>query len=363
MLKAILSLYRKDRLALLASANALRAIREGLLWTLPCLLVSALFLVLSVLARQAGLPEPATELLTSVHQKLTGIMPMLVAAAIGYMLSIRHRVPHLPTAFLCLSYVAVAETLLAAHPLAASTLTLFVAIISPLAAVPLLSWLHRFRWTRLAPDGLTGENVRETLNMVVPGILTAAVLIGALSALLSIPGVAQFSIPVSLTSLQNPYATGALISALNSLLWFFGIHGYHALAPIMDVLDQAAYLNAAINAAGYEGVYALNSSLMGAFTFIGGAGATLSLAVSILLFSRTESLRMLAVASVPASLLNVNEILLFGLPLILNPRLLIPFMLAPVCNTLIALAVVQLGWLPPAAVTLPLTSPCWSTPT
>ena len=86
----------------------------------------------------------------------------------------------------------------------------------------------------------------------------------------------------------------------------------------MDVLDQAAYLNAAINAAGYEGVYALNSSLMGAFTFI-GAGATLSLAVSILLFSRTESLRMLAVASVPASLLNVNEILLFGLPLILNP--------------------------------------------
>lgn len=40
--------------------------------------------------------------------------------------------------------------------------------------------------------------------MVVPGILTAAVLIGALSALLSIPGVAQFSIPVSLTSLQNP---------------------------------------------------------------------------------------------------------------------------------------------------------------
>ena len=133
-----------------------------------CLLVSALFLVLSVLARQAGLPEPATELLTSVHQKLTGIMPMLVAAAIGYMLSIRHRVPHLPTAFLCLSYVAVAETLLAAHPLAASTLTLFVAIISPLAAVPLLSWLHRFRWTRLAPDGLTGENVRETLNMVVP---------------------------------------------------------------------------------------------------------------------------------------------------------------------------------------------------
>ncbi|MFY3936480.1 hypothetical protein ACOTH9_15765, partial [Achromobacter xylosoxidans] len=47
--------YPKDRLAALASASALRAIREGLLWTMPCLLVSALFLVLSVVAgRPAG---------------------------------------------------------------------------------------------------------------------------------------------------------------------------------------------------------------------------------------------------------------------------------------------------------------------
>ena len=113
----------------------------------------------------------------------------------------------------------------------------------------------------------------------------------------------------------------------------------------MDVLDQAAYLNAAINAAGYEGVYALNSSLMGAFTFIGGAGATLSLAVSILLFSRTESLRMLAVASPGLAAERERD------PAVRpaadpQPRLLIPFMLAPVCNTLIALAVVRLAAAP-----------------
>ncbi|WP_435816395.1 hypothetical protein [Achromobacter xylosoxidans] len=49
--------YPKDRLAALASASALRAIREGLLWTMPCLLVSALFLVLSVVAGPAR-PAP-----------------------------------------------------------------------------------------------------------------------------------------------------------------------------------------------------------------------------------------------------------------------------------------------------------------
>lgn len=357
MPKSIFPLYPTDRLAALASANALRAIREGLLWTMPCLLVSALFLILSVCARQLGLPDGFADLLAGIHRKLSGIMPLLAGMSIGYMLSIRHRLPHLPTALLCMSYVVIAESLLAPYPQTVSTFMLFIAIVLPLATVPMMAWLHRRGWTRLAPDGLISENVRDTLNMVVPGVLTAGLVIVVLSAVLRIPGVAQFNIPLSVASLDNPFATGALVAALNSLLWFFGIHGFHAMAPIMDVLDQATQLNATTAAAGYESVYALNSTLLGAFVFIGGAGATLSLAAAILLFSRSESLRLLALASIPVSLLNVNEILLFGLPLILNPRLLIPFILAPVSNVLIALAVVQLGWMAPATVALPLTSP------
>ncbi|EHK63643.1 EAL domain-containing protein [Achromobacter arsenitoxydans] len=357
MPKSVFLRYPKDRLAALASANALRAIREGLLWTLPCLLVSALFLLLSVCARLLGLPDVIADLLAGAHRKLSAIMPLLAGMSIGYMLSIRHRLPHLPTALLCLSYVVIAESLLAPYPRATSTLMLFIAILSPLATVPLMAWLHRRRWTQLAPDGLIGENVRDSLNMIVPGLLTAGLLMALLATALRIPAVAQFDIPLSVASLDNPFASGALIAALNSLLWFFGIHGAHAMAPIMEVLDQATQLNATTAAAGYESVYALNGTLLGAFAFIGGSGATLSLVVAILLFSRSESLRLLALASIPVSLLNVNEILLFGLPLILNPRLLLPFVLAPVANVLIAVAVVQLGWLQPATVALPLTSP------
>ncbi|CAB3891546.1 PTS sugar transporter subunit IIC/EAL domain-containing protein [Achromobacter anxifer] len=347
----------KDRLTALASASSLRAIREGLLWTMPCLLVTALFLVLSVIARQLGLPAAVVELLTEVHDKLAGIMPVLVGTSIGYMLSFRHRVPHLPTAFLCLSYVVIAEGLMAPYPQAAVTLVLFIAIVSPLLTVPLMAWLHRRRWSHLAPDGLISENVRDTLNMVVPGLVAAGLVVLALSAALRIPAVAQFNIPMSLASLDSPFIAGTLVAGLDSLLWFFGIHGYHALAPLMSVMDQAAMLNSASETAGYEGMYALNSTLLGAFVFIGGSGATLSLVLAILVFARSESLRVLALASLPVALLNVNEILLFGLPLILNPRLLIPFILAPAANAVLALAVVQMGWLPSAATTLPLTSP------
>ncbi|MGB3436361.1 PTS sugar transporter subunit IIC/EAL domain-containing protein [Achromobacter sp.] len=357
MPKPALIRYPKDRLAALAGASALRAIREGLLWTLPCLLITALFLVLSVVARQLDLPASVVDLLTGVHGKLSDIMPILAGTSIGYMLSFRHRVPHLPTAFLCLSYVMIAEGLMAPYPQAAATLVLFIAIVSPLLTVPLMAWLHRRRWTQLAPDGVIAENVRDTLNMVVPGLLTAGLVVLALSAALQIPAVAQFNIPLGLASLDSPFTSGALMAGLNSLLWFFGIHGYHALTPLMSVMDQAAMLNSASQSAGYEGMYALNSTLLGAFVFIGGAGATLSLVVAMLLFARSESLRVLALASLPVALLNVNEILLFGLPLILNPRLLVPFILAPVTNVVLALAVVQLGWLPSATTTLPLTSP------
>lgn len=101
---------------------------------------------------------------------------------------------------------------MAPYPQAAATLVLFIAIVSPLLTVPLMAWLHRRRWTQLAPDGVISDNVRDTLNMVVPGLLTAGLVVLTLSAALQIPAVAQFNIPLSLASLDSPFTSGALIA-------------------------------------------------------------------------------------------------------------------------------------------------------
>ncbi|MBR7559507.1 hypothetical protein KC218_23450, partial [Mycobacterium tuberculosis] len=85
--------------------------------------------------------------------------------------------------------------------------------------------------------------------------------------------------------------------------------------------------------------------------------ATLSLALAVLLFCRGRGLRVLALAALPISLLNVNEILLFGLPIILNLRLLVPFLAVPAINLVVAVTVVQAGWVAPASMVLPLTAP------
>ncbi|QQU69709.1 PTS sugar transporter subunit IIC/EAL domain-containing protein [Pseudomonas fluorescens] len=357
MAHTLFKLFLTQRLAVLASTESLRAIREGLLWILPCLLVSAGFLILSECALALGFDAQVVSFLAGLHKQISSVIPLLVAASIGYMLAIQHRLPQLPVAFLCLAHVVVATFVLREYPRASATFLLFIAIASPLINVPAIAWLHRFRWTRLVNQDLVGHNLKGTINMVIPGALTALSLVAVLSLLLLIPHVAQIQGPQVLDALQTPYGSGLFVTLMNSLLWFFGIHGVYAMQPLFDALDQAVALNGAALAAGAPVLYLLNNGLLGSFAFIGGSGATLCLLLAILLFSKSQSMRLLAVASLPLSLFNVSEVLLFGLPIILNPRLFIPFLLVPAFNAMVALMVVQLGWVSPAVASVPFTAP------
>ncbi|AUO23981.1 EAL domain-containing protein [Pseudomonas sp. NC02] len=357
MAQTLFKLFFTQRLAALASTESLRAIREGLLWILPCLLVSAGFLVLSECARVLGFDPQVVAFLAGLHNQISSVIPLLVAASIGYMLAIQHRLPQLPVAFLCLAHVVIATFVLRDFPRASATFVLFIAIASPLINVPAIAWLHRRRWTRLINEDLVGHNLKGTLNMVVPGAITALGLVLVLSLLLQIPQVAQLQGPQVLDALETPYGSGLFVTLMNSLLWFFGIHGVYAMQPFFDVLDQAVGLNNAAVAAGEPVKYLLNGGLLGSFAFIGGSGGALCLLLAILLFSKSRSMRLVAMASLPLSLFNVSEVLLFGLPIILNPRLFIPFLVVPAFNVILALMVVQIGWVSPAVVSVPFTAP------
>ena len=122
MPKTLFRLFFTHRLAALAGAESLRAIREGLLWLLPCLLVSASFLILAQCARALGLPVQVSEMFAGLHTQINSVLPLLVATSIGYMLAIRYRLPQLPVALLCLAHVVIASYLLRDYPLAAATL-------------------------------------------------------------------------------------------------------------------------------------------------------------------------------------------------------------------------------------------------
>lgn len=83
MVQTLSKLFFTQRLAALASTESLRAIREGLLWILPCLLVSAGFLILSEFARVLGFEPSVVAFLAGLHNQISSVIPLLVAASIG----------------------------------------------------------------------------------------------------------------------------------------------------------------------------------------------------------------------------------------------------------------------------------------
>lgn len=144
-----------------------------------------------------------------------------------------------------------------------------------------------------------------------------------------------------------PLSVAAVLAS--QLLWFIGIHGNM-------VVDHQAYSLFGLTGAAYNPALGWHP-LLDTFTLIGGSGATLGLVLALFIGTREGPFRRLATISVLPSLFNISELLVFGLPIALNPVFLWPFVLAPLVLTLMALTAVHAGLLPLLNVEVPWTTP------
>lgn len=352
--------YLADVSAGLPQSSTLRAIREGLLWLVPGLLVSAFILVLAaVFAHLPGLEKSAEDLLV-IRAGINDLIPHMAAASIAYMLALKHRMAGPPVAFVSLIYIAIVDLLIRHLAPGAIPMLLFIAISMPMITVPLLAWFSEKTWSRLMRGELAGSNVRMTMNLIVPACLVGTGLVAVLMILshtLDLGALAEYDWLTPEAIATAPYESGILYAAMNSLLWFFGIHGAHALLPASQAMEAAVQLNRSAIEAGLSPSHVMNASLLSIWVFVGGSGGTFSLILAILLLCRNQTLRLMALASLPIALFNVNEILLFGLPLIFNPRLFLPFVLVPVVNVVIAVTASQAGWVATPSTLVSFVSP------
>lgn len=167
------------------------------------------------------------------------------------------------------------------------------------------------------------------------------------------------------------YSTGS------AFLWFFGIHGPNTLA----FLDQAIFTPASIqnaqliqdgiinyngdilNQAAYDllGVMKQPSmyskTLVDSFVFVGGAGTTIGLVIAILAASKDKAAKQVAKYSLAPALFNINEPLLFGLPIVFNPILFIPFLLVQPVLLISTLILMNLHVIPMYGIPIPWTAP------
>ena len=130
--------------------------------------------------------------------------------------------------------------------------------------------------------------------------------------------------------------------------WWFGIHGHNVTAAIQNMVYMPAQL---ANQAG-DASYIFSNGF-----FEAGLMHIMGLLIAIFIFSKRDSWRAVAKLGFPAMLFNIQEPIAFGLPIVLNPILLVPYILAPLANTVIGWIAISTGLVPIFKYVVPWTMP------
>ena len=128
---------------------------------------------------------------------------------------------------------------------------------------------------------------------------------------------------------QTPLAYIALIF-IAQLLWFCGLHGSNMIDPALNAVYKTALLeNVNAVAQGKDPVYALTRNFVDVYAQPGGSGGTLALIIAIVLFSKRQEAKELAKIAVAPGIFQINEPVIFGLPIVLNATYFVPFIITP----------------------------------
>ncbi len=148
-----------------------------------------------------------------------------------------------------------------------------------------------------------------------------------------------------------------LISFLVQLFWFFGLHGSNIMAPIIEgiytpaLLQNLEHFNKFNDTAGMPYVWTRGS--IDAYAQMGGSGVTLGLIIAIFIFSRRKESRTIAKLAAPMGVFNINEPITFGMPIVLNPIYIIPWLIVPPVLSAVAYGFTAAGIIPPVFVSVP----------
>lgn len=148
-----------------------------------------------------------------------------------------------------------------------------------------------------------------------------------------------------------------VISLLTQLLWLVGLHGSSIVSGAVGAFEIGNLVNNAnLVSAGKQAAFIYTEPFRAFFMIIGGAGATMGLAL-LLLRSKSVQLKKLGKLSILPSIFNINEPIIFGVPLVLNPVLAIPFILVQMVNGMVAYGLMKCGILAKTFSVVPWTTP------
>lgn len=235
---------------------------------------------------------------------------------------------------------------------------IFLGIVVGLGVGWLASWALRrlTKWQWFRNFTLTG---RVAWLLVI--VLVVNVLLGYGLSRLSNGGINALVYKLLESMITNPGHQGMMIMAVtsfNNLLWWLGLIGPVSLAGNDSVYSLQNLASAVQHGSVWHAAHPITLHTLGdAYANFGGAGMTLALLIAIWIGSRRGDYRHIANQTFLPNLVNLNEATLLGLPVLFNPILLIPFLLAPAINIGLAWCAITWKLVPPIAYPMPKTTP------
>ena len=251
---------------------------------------------------------------------------------------------------------------------------LFTALIVGIVALEIYNAFRKMDSLKIKMPEQVPPGVSRAFEVLIPTFLTLVV-VGLIGWLVQITS-GQYVNDLIKTAIQQPLLNiiGDNIVAvmfmyvLISLFWLVGIHGNNMLSAVKKpIFRPMLYANTALFTEGKtialtpeikaHGYYTMNLTMMQMFAEWGGSGVTLGLVIAIFIFSKREDNRAIATLSIVPGLFNINETVTFGIPLVLNPILGIPFILAPVVCIFVGWLLVTIHFCPYIVLEVPWTMP------
>ena len=349
----------------------LKSISNGMMMTLPLIVVGSIFLIIANPPVNPDLINPETanifmkfmlswkefavnnyQTLTTPYNMTMGIVGMMSAFAIAYCLAGEYNMKAaisglISTSMFLMICAPSVDGSIATNFLGADGL--FIAIIIGLSSVEITRFVESRGWQFKFPDTVPPA-VTAFVNSLLPLLLNIIVLYGINILIMSnigvgIPEAIMKVLTPALSVVDNIWGYLAIIT-FGNVLWLLGVNGTSIIFPIVFALGiQNTGINADLVANGQDPSVVMNLQMF-RLAILGGAGNTLGLTL-LMMKSKSTHLKSLGRLGVVPGICGINEPIIFGGPIVFNPILAIPFIVTPIVTVVLGYLAQVMGLITP----------------
>lgn len=359
------------------NTKAVQALKDGLVYSMPLIIVGSVFLILANFPYTPIADALAACGATSVFNQAYGatfnIVAIIAVMGISYTYVRNEGFEGLPAAAIALGCFILLQ------PNSSGDVGniilkdwtggkgMICAILVGLIDGYIYSWFLKKNIIIKMPEGVPPA-VANSFIALIPGAVEVC-LWALVHAIMSLGFGTTFVdwiyvvLQTPLQGLTDSVGGVIVISFLIPFLWFFGIHGATIVGGIVSPILQAnALANQALADAGQltlaNGGHIVTNQFLDQFITVTGSGITIGVVIYLVAFAKSKQFKTIGSLSVGPCIFNINEPILFGLPIVMNPIMGVPFMLVPVVVALVEYFAIATGLCPLyTAISVPWTTP------